>query len=700
MKKINKILIACIIILLILGIILIVNIQKNQVDKIAGVDEIQSDAYTEITTNSEWDYYVNDDNTTTISLTNYKGNATELTIPSTIDGYAVTTLRFGLFYGNKTITTLTIPENITHIDSGLFTNHTYPDGTQVNYNATEANLTQDGGNSFSGFFGSSVTTINIGNNVKYIPHNLIQNTSVETLVIPSSVTKLDNNVFMSCDNLKSVTFLGNLDNLREGTFMLCENLEQVILPSNLKEIGAMTFWGCKSLGQIDIPNTVTTIGDRAFIECKSLKQINIPNSVTTIENGAFAQSGLTSVEIPTSVTTLGNQAFAFCNDLTRITIPAEVTSIGANAFQQPNENLVIRCETGSVAHQYAEDNRIRYELYGEIPTKTLNSIEIKTEPTKTTYKKGEQLNLAGGQITAKYSDNSTQDINMTTGVTTSGFDSSTVGEKTITVTYQGKTATFKVKVTDMEYHEKEDGSGIVIDKVGEPDEDGRIEIPEEINGKPVTDIGSGAFAGRDDITTVVIPDSIINIADDAFDEGTEITIECNTGSKAEEFAKDHGMNYELIDKTIKGISIHTMPNKVKYAKTDTKLDLTGGRLKLTYTDNTTSPISMKKDGVQMTGFTAGQEGEQTITTTYKQKNTTFKIEVTSEQSKIQKGDVTLDGVVDSTDLLHEKRHIIAGSKTAWILTGDKFKAGDMNDDGKINATDLLALKRKIVGIKK
>ena len=160
------------------------------------------------------------------------------------------------------------------------------------------------------------------------------------------------------------------------------------------------------------------------------------------------------------------------------------------------------------------------------------------------------------------------------------------------------------------------------------------------------------------------------------------------------------MNYELIDKTIKGISIHTMPNKVKYAKTDTKLDLTGGRLKLTYTDNTTSPISMKKDGVQMTGFTAGQEGEQTITTTYKQKNTTFKIEVTSEQSKIQKGDVTLDGVVDSTDLLHEKRHIIAGSKTAWILTGDKFKAGDMNDDGKINATDLLALKRKIVGIKK
>ena len=164
MKKINKILIACIIILLILGIILVVNIQKNQVDKIAGVDEIQSDAYTEITTNSEWDYYVNDDNTT-ISLTNYKGNATELTIPSTIDGYAVTTLRFELFYGNRTITTLTIPENITHIDSGLFTNHTYPDGTQVtsnittvNYNATEANLTQDGGNSFSGFFGSSVTT--------------------------------------------------------------------------------------------------------------------------------------------------------------------------------------------------------------------------------------------------------------------------------------------------------------------------------------------------------------------------------------------------------------------------------------------------------------------------------------------------------------------------------------------------------------
>ena len=43
-----------------------------------------------------------------------------------------------------------------------------------------------------------------------------------------------------------------------------------------------------------------------------------------------------------------------------------------------------------------------------------------------------------------------------------------------------------------------------------------------------------------------------------------------------------------------------------------------------------------------------------------------------------------------------KRHIIAGTKTEWILTGNEFTRGDMNSDGTIDSTDLLLLKRKII----
>ena len=76
---------------------------------------------------------------------------------------------------------------------------------------------------------------------------------------------------------------------------------------------------------------------------------------------------------------------------------------------------------------------------------TLSSIEITTEPTKTTYKVGDSFDPAGIVVTAHYSDSSTS--NVSANVEYSGFDSSAaVASQTITVTYQGKTDTFTIKV--------------------------------------------------------------------------------------------------------------------------------------------------------------------------------------------------------------------------------------------------------------
>lgn len=77
---------------------------------------------------------------------------------------------------------------------------------------------------------------------------------------------------------------------------------------------------------------------------------------------------------------------------------------------------------------------------------TVSSIAMKTQPTKTTYSTGESLDVTGAVITATYSDSSTQDVNVTTAMC-SGFDSSTTGSKTVTVTYEGKTTTFTVTVS-------------------------------------------------------------------------------------------------------------------------------------------------------------------------------------------------------------------------------------------------------------
>ena len=59
------------------------------------------------------------------------------------------------------------------------------------------------------------------------------------------------------------------------------------------------------------------------------------------------------------------------------------------------------------------------------------------------------------------------------------------------------------------------------------------------------------------------------------------------------------------------------------------------------------------------------------------------------------GDIDGNGMIDITDFLMLKRHLVAGSKTEWILTGKSLLTADMNENGNIDVTDMLMLKRKI-----
>ena len=80
---------------------------------------------------------------------------------------------------------------------------------------------------------------------------------------------------------------------------------------------------------------------------------------------------------------------------------------------------------------------------------TLVSITV-TAPTKTAYTTADTaLDLTGMVVTANYSNQTTQVI--TTGYTVSQVDFSTVGEKTVTVTYEGKTDTFTVTVAAQKF---------------------------------------------------------------------------------------------------------------------------------------------------------------------------------------------------------------------------------------------------------
>ncbi len=113
----------------------------------------------------------------------------------------------------------------------------------------------------------------------------------------------------------------------------CSKLASITIPNSVKTIGSSAFSGCTGLTSITIPSSVTTIGSAAFSGCTGLTSITIPSSVTTISGSLFyGCTGLTSISIPNSVTEIGYSAFGGCTSLTSITIPNSVTNIGDATF--------------------------------------------------------------------------------------------------------------------------------------------------------------------------------------------------------------------------------------------------------------------------------------------------------------------------------------------------------------------------------
>ncbi|MEJ0084947.1 MAG: bacterial Ig-like domain-containing protein [Pseudomonadota bacterium] len=85
---------------------------------------------------------------------------------------------------------------------------------------------------------------------------------------------------------------------------------------------------------------------------------------------------------------------------------------------------------------------------------TLTSIDITAPPTKTQYEMGQTLDLTGIAVVARYSDGTSYPLSAGdggSGYLVSGFDSATVGTKTVTLKYVARSTTFTVTVTPVHH---------------------------------------------------------------------------------------------------------------------------------------------------------------------------------------------------------------------------------------------------------
>lgn len=163
-----------------------------------------------------------------------------------------------------------------------------------------------------------MTSITIPESVTSIGSGAFSDCSALTsITIPEGVTSIGNGVFQGCSSLHEIivddensyfTSINGVLYSKNVTKIYCHpaGLKETTftIPKTVSSIEPCAFFGCSSLTNIDIPSSVTTIGDAAFGSCTNLKDIVIPATVTEIGYSFARACNLQSVYIEDAITPL------------------------------------------------------------------------------------------------------------------------------------------------------------------------------------------------------------------------------------------------------------------------------------------------------------------------------------------------------------------------------------------------------------
>ena len=219
-----------------------------------------------------------------VNIAKYNGSAAQVAIPAVIDGKPVIEIGRGAFSGNKTITSVGIPEGVVSIGASAFM--ACSSLTEVIIPESVAEIGQ------SAFFSTALTSVTI-------PCGTIGDrafalcVTLQNVTLGEKVTEIGTAAF-SETGLTSVRIPSSVKTLGANAFAACRALASIKLSEGLATIGIWTFAGCEAIKGITFPSTLVSIGDDAFRGCTSLAVITIPkkSSLKTIGNSAFQDAPL------------------------------------------------------------------------------------------------------------------------------------------------------------------------------------------------------------------------------------------------------------------------------------------------------------------------------------------------------------------------------------------------------------------------
>ena len=199
----------------------------------------------------------------------YNGSATEVEIPSTLDGKTVTKIGshdiIYTIWGNNQVTSVKIPSTVKTIEAGVFAGCT---------NLTTVDLSE-------------------AESLDSIGAYAFQDSGLTSVCIPANVAEISLGAFYGCKNLQTVDLSKAIDlkvigvDAFSGIIGNEPSIAEITIPAGVTEIGRGAFGGCSQLTKVifESPSKLNDVDEDAFKGCSNATIYYSDEAVKTALSG-------------------------------------------------------------------------------------------------------------------------------------------------------------------------------------------------------------------------------------------------------------------------------------------------------------------------------------------------------------------------------------------------------------------------------
>lgn len=171
-----------------------------------------------------------------------------------------------------------------------------------------------------------------------------RNRAIHHLIIPDTITYLDEDAFRGMPNLRSVYIGKGVRIIQMWNFGSCRKLQSLIINKEnphlqvrgglvLSKDGKMLYTSLFDRRHYDIPEGVETVNQIAFWYNQRLESLSFPGSLRTVGDNSFSfLPRLRKVVLPEGVEELSTQCFQMCENLEYVDLPSTLKQLDTHVF--------------------------------------------------------------------------------------------------------------------------------------------------------------------------------------------------------------------------------------------------------------------------------------------------------------------------------------------------------------------------------